>query len=55
MSCRDEMNVAELAKQRRALETRPTTEPPYAERDSVRAIRGEHPADCWCADCRPPE
>ena len=55
MSCRDEMNIAELARERRACETRPTTEPSRADRDPMLAVRGEHPADCWCEQCRPSE
>jgi len=55
MSCRDEMNVEKLARDRRACETRPTTEPPYGDLHPNRTIRGGHPEGCMCSDCRPSE
>ena len=55
MTCRDQMNVAEIARKRPFADTKPTTEPPPGTLSENNTLRGEHPEHCMCVRCRPPE
>ena len=55
MTCRDQMNPEEIARQRPAFNPKPTSEPPPGTLNEGNTLRGEHPEHCMCVRCRPPE